>query len=595
MKVHESESRFEDPMFALINPDVFQYDQGQHQRKRVARRKQWQERKQRAIRLRDKWENLKHNGKTVFERKVRRTRMERRIREARRLEHWVNSSYDFGTSWAEEEAETADVDCQAEGLRNIKVAIASASSPGAPASGAPLKHRQVESPIHLETADLHIPQAEEAFDIDTLLDAESELLDTTGPGGAEQPEIDVDVDTSVFTRMTDPMKAKRVSEILRSIEIGDDLTTEERQRVKDIVAEFADVFALSVSEVKHIPGASHRLDVPEDATLNTRIGQRRMTPPQAEYFAKALDIMIDAGVVASIAAKDVKCVSPITMAAKAHTVAGMTLDELKQCLNWECEQALLGKPFVRSDGESPSMPMSGDGPAKPAKWQVCTNYKELNKVTQVLPMPQGDIRTKQQAVSGHRWVSLFDFAAGFYAVEIAEESRPYTAFYVEGRGYFVYCRMPFGLTGAPSCFNEVTGKALHGLVGTIMQLFVDDGAMAGDVFEDKLSNLCTFFVRCREESLSLSPQKTKLFMTEVVFAGERVGQMGIRGDLAKLIAVVNWPTPTTIQNLEAFLGLTGYFRPLIKNYSLLEKPLKDLANTLEVPKGAGKKAYQNAA
>ena len=35
--------------------------------------------------------------------------------------------------------------------------------------------------------------------------------------------------------------------------------------------------------------------------------------------------------------------------------------------------------------------------------------------------------------------------------------------------------------------------------------------------------------------------------------------MGTRGDLMKLTAVVNWPTPTTIQNLEAFLGLTGYF------------------------------------
>ena len=157
--------------------------------------------------------------------------MERKIREARRLEHWVNSPYDFGTSWAEEEVEMVDIDCQAEGLRNIKVAIASASSPGAPASGAPLKHRQVESSPHLETADSHIPQAEEAFDIDALLNAESELLDTTGPGGAEQPEIEVDVDTSVFTRMTDPRKAKRVSEILRSIEIGDDLTNEERQRV----------------------------------------------------------------------------------------------------------------------------------------------------------------------------------------------------------------------------------------------------------------------------------------------------------------------------------------------------------------------------
>ena len=44
-------------------------------------------------------------------------------------------------------------------------------------------------------------------------------------------------------------------------------------------------------------------------------------------------------------------------------------------------------------------------------------------------MPQGDIRAKQQQLSGHRWVSGFDFAAGFYAVSVDHESRPYTAFY----------------------------------------------------------------------------------------------------------------------------------------------------------------------
>jgi hypothetical protein len=52
--------------------------------------------------------------------------------------------------------------------------------------------------------------------------------------------------------------------------------------------------------------------------------------------------------------------------------------------------------------------------------------------------------------------------------------------------------------------------------------------------------------------------------------------------------------PTTIQNLAAFLRLTGYFWPLIKKYYLLEKPLKDLANML-VPTGGGKQAYWNAA
>ena len=174
-------------------------------------------------------------------------------------------------------------------------------------------------------------------------------------------------------------------------------------------------------------------------------------------------------------------------------------------------------------------------------------------------MPQGNICTKQQALLGHRWVLICDFATGFYTVEIDPESRPYTAFYVPGRGYFIYCCMPFGLTGAPSCFNKVTGQALHGLVDTMIQLFMDDGAMAGDVFEDKFANLQTFFMRCHEMSLSLSLQKTQLFMSEVIFAGKRVGVEGIKVDLSKLTAIVNWQTLTTIQNLGSFLSLTGYF------------------------------------
>ena len=83
-------------------------------------------------------------------------------------------------------------------------------------------------------------------------------------------------------------------------------------------------------------------------------------------------------------------------------------------------------------------------------------------------------------------------------------------------------------------------------------------------------------------------------MSEVVFASECVGKDGIKADLSKLTAVINWTTLTTIQNLSSSLALTGYFRPSIKNYSLLEKPLKDLFNTLEVLKLGDKGAYHNA-
>jgi hypothetical protein len=98
-------------------------------------------------------------------------------------------------------------------------------------------------------------------------------------------------------------------------------------------------------------------------------------------------------------------------------------------------------------------------------------------------MPQGDIQAKQHRLSGHRYVSMVNFASGFYAVEISQESQPYMAFYVEGLGHFWYTRMPFGLTGAPTAFAVMAANHLHNLiVDKTMEIFVDNGGLAVDTF-----------------------------------------------------------------------------------------------------------------
>jgi hypothetical protein len=67
-------------------------------------------------------------------------------------------------------------------------------------------------------------------------------------------------------------------------------------------------------------------------------------------------------------------------------------------------------------------------------------------------MPQGVILAEQQCLSGHCYLSVFDFASGFYTIEVPEQWCPYLAFYIEGRGYFWYKRMPMGITGVPTIF-----------------------------------------------------------------------------------------------------------------------------------------------
>ena len=411
--------------------------------------------------------------------------------------------------------------------------------------------------------------------------------------GAEQPDITKVFKPSVLTRKTDPHNPERIAAIRSEVTIGRDLTPEQAEIVWQTISEYADCFALSMSEVTPVEGAAHRLDIPRDTQFRTKVNQRPQSPPQKEFFNGVLDKMLEAGIVRPIDHQDVKCCGATTLARKAHEGSGHSLNALKHQVNDECIAAGFPPAHINlPPAEEADQKLNT--PSVETKWRVCQDFAELNKVTQVPPMPQGDIRQKQQNLSGHRWITVFDFANGFYACEIKPEDQPYVCFYVEGRGYFAYLRMPFGLTGAPSTFGQMTARALGDLVGTLLELFVDDGGLAGDDFDTMLANTRQLLQRVREKGLSLSAAKCKFFMTEATFAGGRVGPDGIKPDLTKLTAVANWKTPTDLQNLGSFLGLTGYFRSLIKGYASIAQPLSDLARNLELPKLKGKAAYTRA-
>jgi hypothetical protein len=109
--------------------------------------------------------------------------------------------------------------------------------------------------------------------------------------------------------------------------------------------------------------------------------------------------------------------------------------------------------------------------------------------------------------------------------------------------------MPFGLTGAPTTFSELIAIALDDMIGRELVNWMDDVCLPGDDFDTKMKNLQNVFTRCREKALSLSPTKTKLFFTDVLFTGAMVGPSGIKPNLDKVAAVVNWPEPEDVQDL----------------------------------------------
>ncbi|QRW10689.1 Retrovirus-related Pol polyprotein from transposon opus [Ceratobasidium sp. AG-Ba] len=397
-------------------------------------------------------------------------------------------------------------------------------------------------------------------------------------------------------RRSNPFKPERVAEILDKIRFGDKLTVEQRVQAEDLVREFADIFALNLSEVLPVDFAQMKLDIPEGSTFPKRTGQRKLTEPQRQALYAMLDDLEEAKIVERVNQDQVAAVSPINMVPKPGGAERPSLKTLQQMANSECQKYDIPIEHPEAGFYDPD---ASRRPAKPAKWRLVLNFAAVNKVTQIRSFPMGDLGAKQQAVAGHEFVSVMDLQAGFHAIPMAPESVPYTGFYVEGRGHYVYRRMPFGLTGAPTVFCEMVAEAFHDLLGKILEVWMDDMATAADDFDTGLGSLWSIFEQCRTHKISLSAAKTVLFMSEATFAGARVSKAGIKPDPAKVKAILEWPEPKSVLDTMGFLGLAGSQRAKIKNFARIAQPLSDLTRDVrpaDLAKGSHeyKKALREA-
>ncbi|GKA27774.1 putative reverse transcriptase domain-containing protein [Tanacetum coccineum] len=80
----------------------------------------------------------------------------------------------------------------------------------------------------------------------------------------------------------------------------------------------------------------------------------------------------------------------------------------------------------------------------------------------------------------------------------------------------------------------------------------------------------------KKEKLFVKFSKCEFWLQEVHFLGHVVNSNGIHVDPSKIEAVKNWKVPKTPSGIRSFLGLAGYYRRFIANFSKIAKPLTSL-------------------
>ncbi|KAL0458154.1 UNVERIFIED_CONTAM: Retrovirus-related Pol polyprotein from transposon [Sesamum latifolium] len=220
--------------------------------------------------------------------------------------------------------------------------------------------------------------------------------------------------------------------------------------------------------------------------------------------------------------------APISIA--PYRMAPSELKELKKQL-----EELLDKGFIR-----PSISPWG-APVlfvkkKDGSMRLCIDYRQLNRITikNKYPLPRIDDLLDQ--LKGATVFSKIDLRSGYWQLRIEEGSISKTAFRTR-YGHYEFVVMPFGLTNAPAAFMSLMNKTLQPFLDQFVIVFIDD---------------------------------------ILIYSRHVVSKEGVQPDPAKVRAILEWEPPKNVSEVRSFLGLAGYYRRFVKDFSVVAKPLTNL-------------------
>ena len=177
---------------------------------------------------------------------------------------------------------------------------------------------------------------------------------------------------------------------------------------------------------------------------------------------------------------------------------------------------------------------------------------------------------------GARFFSSMDLKSGFWQVQMSEKSWQYTAFTVGSLGVYEFLRMPYGLCNAPTTFKRLMQNCLGELNLTYALVYLDDVIMYSNTEEDHLRQLQAMFERFHEHGLKLKPSKCHFLRKQITFLGHEVSADSMTPGNLNLKGIAEMAPPANHTEVRHFLGMTGFFRRFVKNYTHIAKPLNDI-------------------
>ena len=176
---------------------------------------------------------------------------------------------------------------------------------------------------------------------------------------------------------------------------------------------------------------------------------------------------------------------------------------------------------------------------------------------------------------GARVYSKIDLRTSYHQLRVRDTDIPKTAFCTR-YGHFEFIVMPFELTNAPAAFMDLMHRIFQPYLDQFVVVFVDDILIYSQSEWEHEYHLRIVLQLLRDHQLYAKFSKCEFWLSEVRFLGHVVSASGVSVDPEKVEAVTRWERVKSVFEIHSFLGLDGYYRRFIEDFSRIAAPMTRL-------------------